>query len=205
MHAPRISIIAGVAALLGLCLPCCADTVSRIDLRRRGTEPVEYYVVICARESERLGAGHTFVVWVQKDPRTGDIQSQAFGFYPEAERIAGRLFVGDGAIRDESTRSASVKPWLLTHRLIVQVNRDAFEAGLNVKERWVESGTGFQLLRRNCTHFAHDVMTAIQLSAPKPALGERPSMYVGRLMTLDLGRNPTATNRTPSTLVNGQR
>ncbi|MDA1053353.1 MAG: hypothetical protein O3C40_23130 [Planctomycetota bacterium] len=194
-------IMYALVTLFALCLPCSADTVSRIDLRREGPEPIDYYVVICARESEPWGSGHTFVVWVQQDRRTGETHSQGFGFYPEVEKVIVRLFTGDGAVRDESTKSASIKPRLLTHRLIVRVDRDAFEAGLNVKEQWVESGVDYQLFRRNCTHFAHDVMRAIELGAPKPELGERPSSYVGRLMTLDLNRHRTGLDRLPATFV----
>lgn len=205
MPALRIWFMSILVTLLGPCMPCSADIVSYIDLRREGPQPIDYYVVICARESEPWGTGHTFVVWVQQDQRTDEVHSQGFGFYPAVEKVVVRLFTGDGAVRDESTKSASIKPWLLTHRLIVQVDRDAFEAGLNVKERWVGSGIDYHLLKRNCTHFAHDVMQAIQLGSPKPELGERPSFYVGRLMTLDLGRNRAGLARLPATFVSGRR
>lgn len=205
MQTYRALIAFVVITVLGLCLPCHADTVARVDLRSGIPEPNNYYIVLCARQSEPWGTGHTFVVWVRQDQETGEIHSQGFGFYPEVEKVIVRLFTGDGAVRDESTRSASVKPWLLTHRLVVQVDRSAFEAGLNVKERWVGSGVDYHLLKRNCTHFAYDVMKAIQLGAPAPELGERPSAYLGRLMTLNLGRNRAGLVRLPSTLINEQR
>ncbi|MEX0818786.1 MAG: hypothetical protein WD070_04305, partial [Pirellulaceae bacterium] len=196
--------------LLGLVgTPCGADTVSRVDLRSGSGEAVDYFVVICARESEPWGTGHTFVVWVQQEKRTGETHSQGFGFYPAVEKVVMRLFTGSGAIRDESTKSASIKPWLLTHRLIVHVDRGAFEASLRAKERWADSGVGYHLFRRNCTHFAHDIMQAIQLGAPQPTLGERPSSYVGRLMTLDLEQNRARferqLERLPTTFVNRSR
>jgi hypothetical protein len=194
-----------LAAALGLCLPCSADTVSRVDLRSGMPEPSNYYVVICARESETWGTGHTFVVWVQQEKQTGTVHSQGFGFYPEVEKVVVRLFTGNGAVRDESTKSASIKPWLLTHRLIVQVDRRDFEAGLSVKQRWMGSSVDYHLLHRNCTHFAYDVLKAIDLAAPEPKLGERPSSYVGRLMTLDIGRARDGLVRLPGTLVNEQR
>jgi|CXWL01.1.fsa_nt_gi hypothetical protein len=201
----RTWIIAVLVTLSGLCMPCGADTVSRVDIRRERPEPIDYFVVICARESEPWGTGHTFVVWVQQDRRTGEVFSQGFGFYPEVEKVVVRLFTGDGAVRDESTKSASIKPWLLTHRLIVQVDRAAFEAGLKAKDQWVGSGIDYHLLNRNCTHFAYDIMQTIQLGAPHPELGERPSAYVGRLMTLDLGRRPAGMERLPATFVTEQR
>jgi hypothetical protein len=205
MQLLRIWITCLFITLLGLCLPCSAETVAHVDLRSGLPEPIEYYVVICARDSEPWGAGHTFVVWAQHDRRTGEVHSQGFGFYPEVEKVVVRLFLGNGAIRDESTKSASNKPWLLTHRLIVQLDRDAFEAGLNVKEQWAGSGVDYHLLNRNCTHFAYDVLKAIQPGTPGPELGERPSSYVSRLITLDLGRNQTGLERLPATFVNGTR
>ena len=205
MPALRTWIMFGLVALFGLCRPCSADTVSRIDIRSKGPEPIDYFVVICARESEPWGTGHTFVVWIQRDRRTGEAHSQGFGFYPAVEKVVTRLFTGDGAVHDESTRSASIKPWLLTHRLIVQVDREAFEAGLKLKEQWVGSGIDYHLLNRNCTHFAYGVMQAIQLGAPAPEIGERPALYVSRLMTLNLGRDRTEPDRLPATFVNGQQ
>ncbi|HUG71191.1 MAG TPA: hypothetical protein VMM76_25805 [Pirellulaceae bacterium] len=201
----RTSINCVFVAVLGLCMPCSADTISRVDLRGRVSEPSNYYVVICARESERWGSGHTFVVWVQQNTETGESHSQGFGFYPEVEKVVTRLFRGNGALRDESGKSASIKPELLTHRLIVQVDRRDFEAGLDVKERWMGSGGAYHLIRRNCTHFAYEVMQAIGLGASEPRLGERPSLYVARLMTLDLGRSRTGLVRLPGTLVSEQR
>lgn len=201
----RTLISCAIVTVLGFCLPCGADTVARVDLRTGIPEPVDYYVVICARESEPWGTGHTFVVWIQQDKETGAVHSQGFGFYPEVEKVIVRLFTGDGAVRDESTKSASVKPWLLTHRLIVQVDRRDFEAALAGKERWVGSGVDYHLLNRNCTHFAYDVMNAIKLGAPPPTLGERPAVYLGRLMALNLGRNRTRLVRLPATTINEQR
>jgi hypothetical protein len=142
---------------------------------------------------------------VQQDKQTGQVHSQGFGFYPEVEKVIVRLFTGNGAVRDESTKSASIKPWLLTHRLIVQVDREQFEEGLNVKDSWLGSGIDYHLLNRNCTHFGHAVMTAIQLGAPKPQFGERPATYLDRLMSLNLGQRPSASDPRTATLVNGQR
>ena len=187
MRKLRTFIIGLLMMGLGLCLPCRAETVARVDRRSGLPESSDYYVVICARESEPWGTGHTFVVWVQQDKQTGEIHSQGFGFYPEVEKVIVRLFTGDGAVRDESTKSASVKPWLLTHRLIVHVDRREFEAG------------------RNCTHFGHDVARAIGLDAPDPEFGERPALYVGRLMTLNPGQRRSELARLPATLVNARR
>ena len=205
MQISRNSLTFPLIIVLGYCLPCRADTIARVDLRSGLPEPVDYYVVICARESEPWGAGHTFVVWAQQDKRTGEVHSQGFGFYPEVEKVVVRLFRGDGAIRDESTKSASVKPWLLTHRLILQVDREAFEAGLNVKEQWVGSGIDYHLLNRNCTHFAYEVMRAVQAGLPGPELGERPSAYVSRLMKIVPERSRTRLERLPNPMTNREQ
>ncbi|MBC8356487.1 MAG: hypothetical protein H8E66_31285 [Planctomycetes bacterium] len=204
MQILRTCLLCVLFTLIGQCPPCTADTVSRVDLRSGLPEPIDYFVVICARESEPWGTGHTFVVWLQQDKRTGLVHSQGFGFYPEIEKVVVRLFTGDGAVRNEATKSASIKPWLLTHRLIVQVDRDTFRAGLGVKDRWLESGVDYHLLNRNCTHFAHDVMKAIELGAPEPEFGERPATYLSRLMALNLGRSRPEFQRLPATFVNGQ-
>ena len=204
----RVTLVLAIGLLmmgLGLCLPCRAETVARVDRRSGLPESSDYYVVICARESEPWGTGHTFVVWVQQDKQTGEIHSQGFGFYPEVEKVIVRLFTGDGAVRDESTKSASVKPWLLTHRLIVHVDRREFEAGLSVKQHWIGSRVEYHLLNRNCTHFGHDVARAIGLNAPDPEFGERPALYVGRLMTLNPGQRRSELARLPATLVNARR
>lgn len=205
MQNTRILYGCALVVLLGFCLPCCADTVSRVDIRTEPPGPTDYFVVICARESEPWGTGHTFVVWVQQDKVTGRVHSQGFGFYPEIEKVIVRLFTGDGIVHDESTKSSSVKPWLLTHRLIVHVDQSQFEAGLRAKNEWVGSGIDYHLFENNCTHFAHDMMRAIQLGAPAPAFGERPATYLTRLMALDLGRNRTRLERLPATFVTGQR
>ncbi len=201
----RLCVTCGILTCLGAISAADADVVSRIDLRRAAPEPIDYFVVICARESEPWGTGHTFVVWLQQDNRNGKVSSQGFGFYPEVEKVVVRLFTGDGAVRDESTKSASVKPWLLTHRLIVQVDRDKFEAGIAKKNEWAGSGIDYHLLNRNCTHFAHEIMKAIELGAPEPEYGERPATYVARLMKLGLGRPRPFPDRLPATFVNERR
>lgn len=177
-----------VVALLGCGVPCHAETVAQVDLSHAATEPVEYYVVLCARESRPWGTGHAFVVWVKRDRRTGAVDSRGFGFYPQAQRIVVQLFARNGAVHDESTMSESMEPSSLTHRLIMRLDRDTFEASWNVKERWTGSNGSYHLLNRNCTHFTSDVMRAIRPGIPAPAIGERPAAYVGRLMTLGAER-----------------
>jgi hypothetical protein len=201
MQSHRLRIICTLFAVLGYCSAGQADIVSRVDLRNNYSDSTDFYVVICARESEPWGTGHTFVVWIQQDNRTGKVQSQGHGFYPEIERVVVRLFTGDGIVQNESTKASSVKPWLLTHRLIVQVDRETFKASLHAKDQWIGSGIDYHLFDRNCTHFAHDIMQAIQLGAPEPEYLERPGTYVGRLMTLNLGRCPANSERLSATFV----
>jgi len=179
-----------VAAVIGvLSASCsCGEEVESFDLRQRLNDPIEYYVVLCARESDPWGAGHTFVVLIRKDKQRGKVNSTGFGFYPNADRVIVNLFVGRGKFSYESTRAASVEPRLLTHRLIFQVDHEAFEAAMATRDQWRSAGYDYNLLSRNCAHFGRAVCRALGLDVPPPNFGERPPQYVERLMSYDWGR-----------------
>jgi hypothetical protein len=105
-----------------------------------------------------------------------------FGFYPGAQRVLVKLAGGKGQLLDESGNHASIKPGLLTHRLIFRVDKKLFESSWSAKQRWEEQRPNYNLIARNCTHFAHDVGTSLGLNPPKPKTGERPPSYFDRLM-----------------------
>lgn len=177
------AIIVGILLAAGLAQPAVAEVVREFDLRKAAQDEVQYYVVLCARDSPAGGMGHAFVVWIEQDERTGNTRSMGYGFYPGASDAVLRLFIGKGKVIDEATKSSSVNPLLLTHRLIVRVDRDQYLASVAVKEKWERSARDFNLMARNCMHFVYDVDRAIGLSSPKPNLFEAPPRYFDRMMT----------------------
>jgi hypothetical protein len=192
MLARRIFYSAAIL-LAASCAPTVyAEAVGRIDARKQPSDHVQYHVVLCARESGSGGSGHAFVVWIEHDQRSGRTQSAGYGFYPGYDRVVTRLFMGKGRIVDETTKAASTDPALLTHRLIVSVDRETFLASKEVKEKWEQSEYNFNLLGHNCNHFAYDVARDIGLAAPTPNRAERPPQFIGRLM--DSLRPPAASS-----------
>jgi len=159
-----------------------AETVVYVDLRAvPRPEPIQRFVVLCARKSEPWGTGHSFVVWVTHDVRTNQTESWAFGFYPGAQRVLVNLAGGKGQLLDESDNHASIKPGLLTHRLIFRVDKEHFDSSWSAKQQWQEARPHYNLIARNCTHFAHRVGSSLGLEPPKPNAGERPPSYFDRL------------------------
>ncbi|HJN08614.1 MAG TPA: hypothetical protein QF564_07965 [Pirellulaceae bacterium] len=93
-----------------------------------------------------------------------------------------KLAGGKGQLLDESSNQASIKPGLLTHRLIFRVDKELFDSSWSAKQQWQEAQPHYNLFARNCTHFAHSVGTSLGLDPPKPNTGERPPFYFERLM-----------------------
>lgn len=173
------------AYLLCACVPALvrAETVMQVDLRATPRpEPIQRYVVLCARKSEPWGTGHSFVVWITHDHYANQTDSKGFGFYPGAQRVLVRLAGGKGQLLDESSNQASIKPGLLTHRLVFRVDKELFDSSWSAKQQWQEAQPHYNLFARNCTHFAHSVGTSLGLDPPKPNTGERPPFYFERLM-----------------------
>jgi hypothetical protein len=154
-----------------------------VDLRANPRpEPIQRYVVLCARKSDPWGTGHSFVVWVTHDVRTNQTESRGFGFYPGAQRVLVNLAGGKGKLLDESSNHASIQPGLLTHRLIFRVDKRHFDSSWTAKQRWQEDRPNYNLFGRNCTHFAYHVGASLEVNPPKPNTGERPPSYFDRLM-----------------------
>lgn len=167
----------------GAALPARAETVMQVDLRETPRpDPIQRYVILCARKSEPWGTGHSFVVWVTHDLRTHQTDSKGFGFYPGAQRVLVKLAGGKGQLLDESSSEASTKADLLTHRLIFLVDKGRFDSSWSAKQHWEESRPHYNLFGRNCTHFAHSVGASLGLDPPRPITGERPPFYFERLM-----------------------
>ena len=173
------------ACLLAVCAasPACAETVLQVDLcESLEPTPVQHYVILCARRSEPWGTGHSFVVWLTHDLRTNQTASKGYGFYPGAQRVLVKLAGGKGRLLDESSNDASIKPGLLTHRLIFHVDKEQFDSSWSAKEAWHDAQPNYNLFARNCTHFTHRVGASLGLDPPKPTTGERPPFYFERLV-----------------------
>lgn len=163
--------------------PARGETVLQVDLRENPRpEPIQRFVVLCARKSEPWGTGHSFVVWVTHDQNTNQTDSKGYGFYPGAQRVLVKLAGGKGQLLDESSNLASIKTGLLTHRLIFLVDKKDFDSSWSAKEQWEQRQPNYNLFGRNCTHFTHRVGASLGLDPPKPIAGERPPLYFDRLV-----------------------
>ena len=179
MLAPAAVRTVSVLFVLGFATTAWPEVVKTVDLRNQDVAD-DFYVILCARKSPSSGTGHAFIVWAQRDE--GSSRSMAYGFYPGMERVLIRLWMGKGRMVDEHTKQASTNPDLLTHRLIVRVDRETFLKSVAVKEEWERSGYGFNLISRNCLHFSREVGVSLGLNPPPPKIGERASGYLGRVI-----------------------
>lgn len=178
--------------VVGLARAASAEVVAHVDLRG-GTEAVgapshharRYFVVICARKSERLGTGHSFVVWIEQDGSGRTTHSHSWGFYPTEDRVLLHLTGGVGNVSDEATRRPSTQTELLTHRLVIEVDGPTYLRSQGISHRWRKQPRHYNLLARNCTHFAHDVAQSTGLDAPHPRFAEPPHHYLTRLIELN--------------------
>lgn len=160
--------------------PARAESARRASLVSNAGTSEAYYVVFCARKSPNWGPGHAFVVWIRHDADETNVQAQAFGFYPKSEAFGPGRLVGKGAIIDESTKVASTRRALLTHRYVVRVSREAWLESQRAKADW--SNAKFRILHNNCTHFVHDVAQRAGLDPPDAETAEKPATYIKRLM-----------------------
>ena len=170
-----------------------AETVREVDLRQEiAQEPHAYYIVLCARKSEGWGTGHSFVVWAETDREGQVLNLVPQGFYPKMNQALVHVFGGRGTVVDESTHAASMKQHLLTHRLVCRVDHATYVRSWNANRRWHGARHDYHLLTRNCTHYTHEIASSIGLAPPYPERGERPPVYLNRVMQTARG-----TRRTP--------
>ena len=174
--------LAIVFAVLAAACAARAEVVSRADLTTSTGGDADHFLVFCARNSEPWGTGHAFVVWIKQDRRTGAVDSAAYGYYPGMEKVILRLFTGAGIVVNETTKPVSIDPALLTHRFVVRVDREVYLKSMAQVEQWRDTSPNYNLLRRNCTHFAYDIGRSIGLDAPKPEVGEGPNSYLERVI-----------------------
>jgi len=163
-------------------VPSAAEIIESLDLCGHHRDDHRYYVVLCARKSEPWGTGHAFVVWAERSADGEVLDASGLGFYPDAKPLIVRFFGIRGEIVDESTNDASVKPTLLTHRLICQVDRSTFLHSRSAATKWNQAEPNYRLFACNCKHFAYDIACSIGLEPPKPKAAESPPAYINRLI-----------------------
>ena len=172
------------------------DQCTRVTLSETRDTSTEYFVVFCARKSLPHGPGHSFVVWVKQEAGSRPVGS-GYGFYPTADRVVWHLFTGIGKVSDESQRAASIRRHLLTHRLVVRVDQETYEASQEARRTWRRGRPGYRIFSRNCTHFTHAISRSVFPEAPEPRYGERPPTYLQRLASF-AEKATAGTRRQPS-------
>jgi hypothetical protein len=164
-----------VLALLVVPKLLSAEEIRQVDLRNATDAKGKYFLVFCSRESPDITIpGHAFVVWAEENEEKMMSIASAYGFYP-ADGNKPRFGDVPASIKNEATVDASTKSDLLTHRLIVQVNKDKYDAALAVMEDWKDKK--YNLLAQNCVDFTHAVAVAAGVKAPRPEKVAIPSRY----------------------------
>lgn len=179
-HCPQF--LGALFILAVTAVPNSAEVIECVDLSGNRNDDHRYYVMLCARKSEPWGPGHAFVIWLEQTADGQILDATGLGFYPSARPLIVRFFGIRGEIVDESTKEASVKPALLTHRLVCQVDRPMLLRSQSAAMEWHEAEHNYRLLARNCKHFACEIACAIGLKPPKPRVAECPPAYINRLI-----------------------
>jgi hypothetical protein len=145
-----------------------APTLKTIDARTyEDPSGAKYFAVFCARQSPDVTLpGHAYVVWGKEDPIAGMSSQEAFGYYNKVATLD--MVLGEdvpGELRDESIKPM---PSLITHRIIVKIDKEAFDESLQEKIKW-KTGD-YNLYKRNCISFsaavAHDIgLTGVPVEA----------------------------------------
>lgn len=137
-----------------------AETIASLDARvTDDSAQGSFYVVMAARRSAGAGVGHAFVVWGVEDPQAQISRQMAYGFYPDGMGKA--IFGGDvpGDVVNEATKEPYAA--LLTSRLIVRVNKTAYDESQRLIAGWETQD--YNLYNRNCVFFTKAVAEQIGL------------------------------------------
>ena len=149
---------------------------------RTFTDPsgAKYFAVFCARKSPDVTLpGHAYVVWGKEDPATGMSSQEAFGYYNKVATL--EMILGadvPGELRDESIKPM---PSLVTHRLIVSIDKDVFDESLGEKAKWATGD--YNLYKRNCISFSAAVARDIGLSGVPAEADTLPAIYLADLIS----------------------
>lgn len=137
-----------------------AETVFTLDARvTDDSVQGSFYVVLAARRSAGAGVGHAFVVWGVEDPQAQMSSQKAYGFYPDGMGKA--IFGGNvpGDVVNEATKGPHAA--LLTSRLIVRVNKAAYDDSQKLIAGWETQD--YNLYDHNCVFFTKSVAEQIGL------------------------------------------
>lgn len=160
-----------------------AETLKTLDNRFRvDSDGSNYYVVFCARRSDNIATkpGHAFVVWGKEDAGAGMSSQLSFGFYPEEGNGLKAVFsTVPGKLTDEATKSTPSS--LLTARVIVRVNKQAFDASQIEIEKWKTAD--YNLYEKNCISFAKAIATDLALQGFPLDPADLPPDYFERLIS----------------------
>lgn len=172
---------AGMGALAMAQSPATA-AVKSIDGRLfESGDASKYFVVFCTRRSGDISSkpGHAYVVWGKEDAGAQMSVAQAFGFYPDSP--SGSMVLGmnvPGQLKDEAFNSS---PTLLTGRLIVRVDKVAFDRSRSEQDKW-KTGD-YNLYQRNCISFASAVAEDIGLVGLPGSVTEWPADFFADLVS----------------------
>ena len=143
------------------------EVVEEVNMSESGDG--NYYLVFMARGP--VPPGHAFVMWGREDDEKQMSTFKAFGLYPDSDNEL-KIVFGEvpGEIKDEWQ---SDKMSDITHRLIVKVNKAAYQKSLQVKRKWetnfqeTEISTNtYELIKKDCVTFASDIARSIGLLIP---------------------------------------
>jgi hypothetical protein len=160
-----------------------SETLQHLDARiGTDSDGNNYYIVFCSRDSDNSSTkpGHAFVVWGVENGVEGISSEKAFGFYPNEDSDENEALFTEatGAIVNEATKNTPSN--LLTARLIVRVNKDAFTASQD--EILVWKTTDYNLFGDHCIKFAHAVAVAAGLFPPEVGTFTLPTTYLNELI-----------------------
>lgn len=148
----------------------------RLDHRRyTDRSGARYFVVLAARGGS--ATGHAFVVWGKQDPRQQLSSQAAFGFYPAQSNRFGVFGAVPGAIRNEALKPTSS---LITDRVIIEVNRDWYEASQTEMAKWATSD--YRLFSRNCISFVRAVAQRTNTKLPAWSKTDFPSSHIKKII-----------------------
>jgi hypothetical protein len=178
MHRWNIAKMMLLAALAVLCSNTALGLTKYIDKRTyTDASGNRYYVVFCARPVSLPSLGHAFVTWGMEDYQRRISIATAFGFYPSS--VSGKAAYGyvPGSIRSEAFNPAST---LITEKLIVEVNREAYWSSQYPISTWATSN--YNLFTNNCIGFVRDVASKVRILVPPRGILDTPSWYTKKLI-----------------------
>lgn len=163
------------------------EKVAKLDLRKQtDADGSVYYIVFCARKHNlpNLEVGHAWVLWAKEDrAKMASVLDQSYGFWPQDGKGVKSVVTVPGQLKDELLLARkSDTPLKLTHRLIVVVNKSAYDNSLKVVDKYKDKQTDYNLLKQSCKHFVHEVAREIGVATIKVDPTEWPETLLTRMI-----------------------